>query len=257
MPVGRLDVNLTDETALTALLARDDIYPEVKDNIRRVAQNAIATGNIDANVTIFSPTFIESSYNNARGSSMTINGKYQNTPMQSIRTHYTNISTETFNLSNGKAVVNYAKGFVNLLISGAGLKNSTISLFGMGVSAYQSALDYYNATNISGSDHDFCEAHVRYDCTMQWTYALLGEQKYLGLVSQKSTLNYVYYRQYFYNAARFNGDEEIIEEYPNKPYSTEHFDDPWEIAYRYYGGPRDESGITVDIGGKKIHLDPP
>lgn len=256
LPVGRFDVSLTDEAAVNQLLAWDDLYQEVKDDIRNASQAAIEAGNLDATVTIFSPTFIESSTGLARDVH-TVYGKYQNTPMQSIQLHYTGLSSGNHRVSSGAATVAYTKALVNLVISGLGIANDYISLFSMGKSAYEAVLDYYNAVNITASKNDFVEVAINYDCIRQWTYAMLGDQKYLGLVSQKSTLNHFRMDIYFYNAEQMTGKSYTKETSPNKTYRSAHFSDPWETAYRHYGGAIDESDIVLSVGSKRFHLNPP
>lgn len=212
---------------------------------------------MDATVTIFSPTFIESEARNAR-SPVTYNiyGKYQNTPMQSVQLHYEYIGPEPFTVCKGSATKDYAKNLVYLTISGFCLNNVYISLFMMGVSAYEAALDYYNAVNIVPASGDYISADIKYDCIKQWTYALLGDQKYLGLISQKSTTVSVELKLYFYNEVERRGKTCIIENEPNMPYESAHFSDPWETAYRHYGGHIDESDITAQLGPKTIHMNP-
>lgn len=79
--------------------------------------------------------------------------------------------------------------------------------------------------------------------------------QYLGLVTQKSTLNKVEVTQYYYNHAARNGDTvDTVEDYSLEYYS-EHYKDPWATALKFYGSARNETGIKISFGDKSLHLD--
>lgn len=52
LPVGRLDIRLTDTAAVEQALTRNDIYPEGKEDLKQASEQAIAAGNTDAKYPI-------------------------------------------------------------------------------------------------------------------------------------------------------------------------------------------------------------
>ena len=58
IPVGRLDISLYDDDAVSEVLARNDISNEVKDEIIVKHQLAVTTNNKNLTATLFSPDLL-------------------------------------------------------------------------------------------------------------------------------------------------------------------------------------------------------
>ena len=98
---------------------------------------------------------------------------------------------------------------------------------------------------MSGSTRDYAEIKFVYDCVDQWTYGNVdGSGNTLGLTTQQVTFLETWVDVYFYNddthTGTGSGGPELMFNHADKVVESEHFSNPWEIAYNYAYSPRTE-----------------
>ena len=81
---------------------------------------------------------------------------------------------------------------------------------------------------------------LAYDSQTQFTYAAVGTDWYLGLVSSAVTLNSIATEQYYKNYTGTETNPLLEERFVSISAKSENFDSPWAKAYQYYLLPEEE-----------------
>lgn len=249
VPVGRLDVDLSDSKAVEELLLMDNVSAEIKEYLLRVSEMAKNNpGSENLTATIFSQTLLPKSRSSETSTYKTYNG----ISMRSDRVIITNGNSGTKRFS-GSTALTMANAVQDIVLIVAGQFAKTIG-FG------SSLLDIFEAANgnvAHSATGDYVEIGLTYDCTTQWTYGNYdGENWYLGYVSQKVTVKKVDVEEYFeveVSPNVYNGKTHNFSFTANQTVKSSAFDSPWEKAYYNMTSPIDEY-VSFKIYNKTFYF---
>jgi deoxyhypusine synthase len=163
------------------------IPQEIKDDILKRSQQAIATNNNLATVDIYTPdreTTTISPMTQLPDRYYTYQGKN----MKDTVVYYTDYRSPDCEISKGFNSGNIANGIRDLIITIAGLSNNNyISIFTTGVSILQNFFTMFGANVYHGTSGDYCEFEATYDIYTKWTFVdLFGDGSWAtGAVTEK------------------------------------------------------------------------
>lgn len=235
-PVGRMNLELSDESAVNLFLGTDDIPKEVKEYVEELVKRNELDENNNLTVTYFSPLLLD-------GNSYTNTGSYNGMSMRTDGIYIENMPTGFFFSVNGSKAKERAAAIDRITFSIAGM---ICEKLGFG----QSLLEIYeNATGqtvVAAASSDFTQVQLMYDNYRQWTYGLYGGTDWqLGYASEKVIIRDVeFYQNFTVNGKPRQQNVHM----PGKTVKSTHFDDPWATAYYSILSPLDE-WISCEIGG--------
>ena len=231
VPVGRLDIDLLDNTDFSNAMSQESIPLEVKERLQDQRNQAIELGYDSFSVTYFSPVLIQSS----NSSPTTTYYSYNGHQMRNDQLYSTDMDTGYTYIAQGKTVKEIASETIDIFIRD--LVTSAIAEQFPIISNGLSLIEYFNQyfpTYVTGHTNDFLQIRLVYDVTDQWTYMQDYDGRWkLGLISQNVHIDSAHSLQYYYNATLRDGRSLESHRYPNIDLPTENFADPWAAAYQW------------------------
>lgn len=246
IPVGRLDISLADAESVQAALNHPGIAPEMKTHIQKRYDEAQQSGNTDAVLTVFSQELLPRTRT-------TEYITYKGIPMRTDVIKETNLSTPTQRVASGFLTSSAAKSVRDVALSALGLTNSQKKLLAFvpklsgSISLFLAFVEAGNSSYVTGSREDFLEASMRYNNTVQWTYASVGGVWTMCAVTQCAEILELYSKQYYYNTTTYSGEEHItdrdlVDPKTNTGYllKTPGYSAPYAKAYQCLNNPVEE-----------------
>ena len=239
LPVGRLDINLLDSSSVDNTLQRDDIPTEVKAEIQKKQERAIANGSNSASVSYFSSALMETQDGLTTRSNDSIYYTYQGHEMRSDRLYSYGDSTGWEYIVSGTKTETVTSALFNVAFSAAGLAFTSVSILSTGAAVIKAFTDLFGLGWITGHSSDYLQMRLFFDDIKQWTYGKTGSGWQLGLCTEKVTLLKVGHEQYYYNNGR-GGELENSDRSVKQVMMSEHFDSPWATAWQWTTAPLTE-----------------
>ncbi len=230
LPVGRLDIDPFDSGDVNKVL-QTDLEEETKGEILTRVEDAKKNGNFDLQIAVFSPELL---------SNETVRYySYQGHEMKTEIIANIGESTGPQTIASGPNTQEITADVFNVIISAVGLKNIPVAILGTGLSVLSLFSDF-STKLVSGSASDYFVMRLAYDSQTQFTYAAVGTDWYLGLVSSAVTLNSIATEQYYKNYTGTETNPLLEERFVSISAKSENFDSPWAKAYQYYLLPEEE-----------------
>ncbi len=247
-PVGRLDINLADSTAVSAALLRNDLTPAVKAQIEETSEAVITENKSDVSMVVFSPLLLTNSREN-------IYYTYNGQEMMSDRTYILNHDTGHERISSGKTAATVADALFDLAVSGVATVVPALQLAETGISALKMFLDIVQADTVVVNVEDYVEVLINYNLTTQYTYTNLLGTWHLGLTTHQAYVTTTECREKFYvtKGNTTTGRVESFTNSHNKTLTSIDYISPWATANAFIGNPL-VFNITITAGSKKIVL---
>lgn len=230
--VGRLDINLLNDTEYQQALQNPDIPIEVKEALSEKRELAIEDKH-PSNVSFFSPDLVDNS-NTATANSEEIYEDYDGHQMKSVLLSTAGCSSKYQTVEDGKDAYRAAKSITDIVFTMSEDAQEIIPIVGKGMSLFDAFMDLFGDAVIYGNSGDYVQVRVEYDETDQWTYGKIGSTWTLGLMTHEAIITEIDVFQHFYdsNANRYQNKHE----YPDGGrIASPHFDDPWETAWKAVG----------------------
>lgn len=247
-PVGRVDISFANAESVAAVLNDNRIPQEVKDHIARRYTTAVEEGNTNITMVYFSQELLPQTRGWAEPEYRTINGTY----MRTDRLYETGIPAEK-RIASGQAVAQVLGSLSDLTLLAAGMAGGvSVSLTASGISLLQILINKGKDDYVTGSRDDYIDIKITYDCVTQWTYASIGSDWQLGLVSQKGTITQIEYEVYTYSE-ELGGNTEKDSRNVTATHKSESFSSPWNKAYQNLNSPVEE-WVRARINGVYIYF---
>lgn len=246
--VGRLDVDTASESNVFATLNDSRLTPEVKEYIRLKYEEAKAGGNTNINISIFSQELLPQTRDTT-----TEYRTYNGVEMRTDRVYVEGAETPWTDVSRGAKTKEVCNNISSIGLSFLGLAPiTTISVAAGAASLLAAFINAGYNSYVTGSSSDFLQAFMKYDSTTQWTYARIGTDWQLGLVSQKAYVRYVKMKQYYMNNNN-QGKSYTITTDIGSTYTSTYFNSPWAAAYQNMNNPLEEWGYWT-VGSKRFYF---
>ena len=195
VPVGRLDIQLSDAASVNAALARNDIPLEIKSTLQKMHEQAVKTGTTNAVSTLFSSTLL------ARDTTSTYY-TYNGHQMRSDKMFSYGLNTNWNDIEEGVDTEDVAAFVVSVSITAASVASKFVSVLSTGYAVIEAFLDEFGSDFITGSTSDFLAMRLIYDDVKQWTYGKVGDEWSLGLCSQQIRVTRIGSEQYYWSALK-------------------------------------------------------
>ena len=231
IPVGRLDVDISNESSLDMFLTNQNVSEVAKQRLLEKQQYIDDNGLKPFSAAYFSPKLLNAESNTAmtRGSSYwyyTYNGY----PMVSERLYTYGYSTKFVDVASGTNTGQIINGLFNIALIAAGMANISFGFVYSGISLLAAILNLVGGNYVSGTTSDFMQIFLEYDDCSQWTYLIAGSEWWLGLCTQEVTVNRV----------GFYGKLGGVVKGPNAfnvsaTQRSAHFSSPWSTAWANAG----------------------
>lgn len=237
-PAGRMDIDFSDPQSVSMALNDVRIAEEMKGYISSEYEKAVRTGNMQATMTVYSQELLP-----ATRTSETTYRTYNGVEMRTDRIYYQNLMTRTETLVRGINTEQVAANTTGITLSVLGLcQIPYISAVAGGLSLLQAFISAAagNVNYVTGSSSDFVEYQMTYDTTTQWTYARIGTDWQLGLVSQSAEIIGLETVTYFYNPNTHSGKSNRTITEAGTVIRSQNFHSPWAAAYQNMNSPVEE-----------------
>ena len=251
LPVGRLDIDLSNDQDVQNCLANEKISEEIKHEIQNKHEIVLKNGSNNVIATLFSPELL------AKGNGPTSGTEfytYKNKKMKSERLYTYSLNTGSQRIAEGVTTIDVVDGIYDIVLVSAGMANVFVAIYGSAKSIWESFTDKFGTKTFTGSTRDFCEVYLIYDDIDQWTYVDMGNGNgwEIGLISGQTTITEVKGKLYAYDQNTRTGQTEIIDEnhfedIDMNTQPTKHFKNPWATAYQYASNPEYEY-ISWQVG---------
>lgn len=235
VPVGKLDIDLTNVAEVDSIISNEKIEEEVKKSILDLHQEILNENISCEKVTLFSSQLLQSSAPGTRSTYYT----YQGAQMKSDRLVSTGLNTKYKTVKNGTGTKNVANGISQVILTVLS-SNKYINFFSNGINLLQAFNDVFGTTWATGSTSDYLQVRLIYDDIKQWTYRKMGNEWRLGLCTQKSTVTNIASEQYYFNSAKNAGKTLARNRNVSVVHKSPHFDSPWATAYQWVTSPLTE-----------------
>ncbi len=249
LPVGRVDVNLSDKKNVATFLAREDIPDVVKEEVEKKQRLALEIENDSATVSYFSSELLTSQM--TRGTETSIYYTYDGHEMRSDQLISTGLNTGWQTIASGSNTDEVTGSLANFTLNVAGLTDLKVSILSTGLTLLQAFYNQYGTSWVTGSTSDFFQMRIIYNDIKQWTYGKTAYGWQLGLGSEKVTLTQVDSEEYHYNSSKREGktyqSSNIVSTYRQSP----HFDSPWATAWQWLPGGISE-WVSWKVGNKEF-----
>lgn len=258
IPLGQLEIDLSDANAVDNALTNPNLTKEVKDSISEKAQFVAETGT-ELKLTVLSSELLPMTRSTSQ-KYYTYNGAQ----MRSDFIYVSNLDTGYQTVASGAAATEFAKNATDLTLRQEGTSSyqsrlsisKTIKLiqgFANLLKAYES---YYETVNINGAQKDYVQIAVVYDKVEQYTYREMTQGA--GDFRLGATTMRVYVERYDVRCSfigSITGNRNVYEynDSPSLNFNTKNYDSPWALAYNHAGAqlPADEY-VVYDVGTKTL-----
>lgn len=241
IPVGKLDIDITDESQMEEVLSSDVIPNEIKQEIERKKEIALKSECEDQITMTFFSTELLNSQPNGISPRNTTYKTYNGYEMRSDKLYTYGLDTGYEFVQSGKNTKTEASKIADIVIIVAGvLPFKSVSLTAGGISLFQFFVNANTGITATGHTSDFAQVALIYDVVDQWTYARLNGDWSIGLISQQVKITSVDTRQYYYDINARTGETVNSSYSPNKTFSTKNFSSPWAKALQWAGNPEYE-----------------
>lgn len=230
--VGRLDVDLSSEDEVNAVMRREDVEDVVKEEIYRLHVYAVET-NQDLVTSYYSPELLDNS--KLRGITY---HTYEGHNMKAESLVTTGVSTGWEYISSGKRASDVADTVTNVGLWAAGLTSSVVSFLSAGKTVLDFFIEQWGSSYITGHNNDYFQMRLIYDCEKQWIFTQVGSSWNMGLATQKVTVTKVGTEQYYYNGSV--GKTTTRDDTVSVTKKSQHFESPWATAYSNQNNPQTE-----------------
>ena len=228
-PVGRLDISFADQASVAAALENSLVAPEIKEYIAKHYEEALASGNTDTTLVLFSQNLLPKTRTTTT-EYRTINGVQMRTDrLVAINRKHTG------DIAKGHEVKTALNDVSNIVLAVAGLSSVVpIALAAGGISLMQ-ALINAGQNLVTTSVNDSATIEIHSNVTTQWTYGYVGDWT-LGLVTQKVDVTNTISRIHTTDENDVGTDTEILNA-DTGTQQTKDFASPWNVAYQNLNNP--------------------
>lgn len=224
-------------------------YPIPENIINRadeIISEALENGNSDIEVFVLVPEKIDASSRSVK-SEETSYYEYNGKQMKDYKLIARNHNTGFADVSGKRAKATATK-IKDFLITSAGMASKAVSLFSLGMSAYDVFVAAYGPVR-QEADGDILEAAVIYDTIVKYTYMKDPAGYYQeGCVSYKAWVNKATVYQFYED----NGEEDIEQVSINEEYFSENYDDPAPVACDHWGSSWIDPPIVFEFHDTKF-----
>lgn len=194
--VDVVDLYLTDRLAVENIISNVNIENVIKEDILKISEQCIKTGNNDARVSLVIPKV---SVNRAIFTNYyTCDGKN----MKDYQIFFYNISQEMQEVTRGTLSQNIANGIVTFTMVGVGFSGLPGAIIASGMSLFEYFVNAIAGNIGSPSTSDYVQVGFSYDYFKKYTYCDIGMGYQLGLTSMKVHILRVDTRQQFFDDVR-------------------------------------------------------
>ena len=234
IPVGRVDIDLSDSEQVLSALSNTNISEPVKDELRRLHELALKSDCETPVASLFSPQLLNY---NSRGPIEQVYGEYNGFQiMEEIMTTTTITTPSHVTALKGPSLLEWCleSDTLGIVVSGLGFVPGKIGLLAGGVSIAQAFFNRFGEIPITGSTSDYLEISVTYSKIEQWTWVNCDGDWSLGLFTQKATINKIEHRTYLFDSNTRVGHLLDETDYRTQgPYVSPHFNkDRFETAVK-------------------------
>ncbi|MCL2574149.1 MAG: hypothetical protein FWE34_06340 [Defluviitaleaceae bacterium] len=199
IPVGKLEIDLTDEGAVRQALLRDDLTEGIKEDILEFRQSVLDGMVDELTIAIFCEALLPPSAITPFGTTyFTYNGHR----MRNVRTHINGGNSAWQRIQTGVSTRNAAQDVATASIIVAGNVSATVGFLGSAISLWQHAVNVFGnqAHTIVPHSGDFLQVRIIFDEIRQRTYREFGSTGWVwGLTTQQITMRNIGSEQHYAN----------------------------------------------------------
>ena len=262
-PVVRMDIDLTDTDQIAAILAMDSMPQIIKEELAQRSACVAGLSESSHTLVLFAPAaFIDASdldddkvlppMSELPVGEETDYYTYNGHRMASVRAFVDDETTDERIISEGKASVEFASEFADVIINGV-LGNGAFGIASNFYSILQMFLDIAGIANtdiFDVSSEDRISLEIRFNRISQFTFMESGTQWMHCLTTKQIYVTKAVCTQKYYVSIS-PGHSELKEvstvSFPQKTYTTAYFNDPWSTAAFFVGNPL-IMFITIEAG---------
>ncbi len=234
VPVGKLEIDLSSESDIEAVLSNEKIALEIKERLQERYEQAVECGNTDAKAVLFSEELLPAEKEpNTRGSTYTT---YKGARMRSDKICYTGLSTRTVTIKSGTGTKNTCSSVYDFIMTAATYEKH-VSFFSTSITLFRAFMNAWGGEWVTGTTKDKSEMYIQYDNIDQWTYKQVGDEWRMGLCTQRATVTKIWAREYYWDVAKNKGIDWNNTRYVSIMHMSPDFSSPWAKAYQYAGNP--------------------
>lgn len=221
IPVGRLDIPLSNEKTVIECLSNVELADETKEYIIGLySKYKESDDNSSMVVTVFSPDLLPKTR-----TTITEYYTYNGMRMKTEAVHLSSISTPYRLDEQGSHVLNLSNSISSILVSVAGYFSTSVGLGGSLLSFFEAlAGDVEYATA-----NDFVQLRIVYDDVKQYTYGERYDGWYLGCITEHVHIATVEEFQHF--LVNDVGTSKRTYQYPKANIKSPDYSNPWAKAY--------------------------
>lgn len=251
--VEQYSVFLTDEEQVNSILSNDSLAPEIRDDIAINSQRAIAADNQNAKVDLYVPSISKYASPDRSRASYESYYKVNNRNAKDTVIYYTNLSSSYIKYGNGVNAGSIANGIAEIIVSGASMINSRVSIYTTGYSVLKSFLNYFGATYYGGNS-DYVQFNVFYDKYTKYTYIDFDCDGgwYLGARTEQVKMDRVQYAENI--ATNLGGKYREYTEYYSRTFTTPNYNNPGPIAYQWVTQGWFEDDLYMNFGNVRFYF---
>jgi hypothetical protein len=247
VPVGRLDIDVTNETSFNEAMQRTDISANAKMAIQESRENFLSTG-AASSVTIFSQILLHNNMIDNRTAQLNkslsfmpmsiIPINWNGIPMAREDVYQSGLNTQYQLVEEGYNTPTTAWNIYDITLTVAGLTNIYVGFIQSGISLLQYFMDLTDVQTVTGSTEDFLQVRMIYNKTTRSTFVVNSDYTLsLGCISKRVTVTNIASEQYYCNNG--NGSTESSSRDVSMSQQTENYASPYAEAYW-----RVSSGLT-------------
>lgn len=242
IPVGRLDIDLSNDNEIETVLNRSDIPQEVKAEIKNKHISAKENNCSTATMSYFSSGLLSDDEE-------TTYYTYKGHRMRNDKLFTYGLSTGWEYIEEGYDTLDTSENITDIVLTSVGVANVYVGILSTGMSLFEAFVDEWGQDFATGHSSDYAQIRLIYDDIDQWTYAEIDGEWSIGLISGCITVTKIGTEQYYYNINDRTGETTTTDEYVNVEYESENFSYPWPAAWQWAGNPEDET-IEWEAGDK-------
>ena len=230
IPVGKLEIDLTNDVEVTAALHRSDLTYEMREDILSLRQEVIDGLVDELTITIFSEILLPESIIQPFGRRyLTYNGMQ----MRTDTTFINGRNTGHQRIQTGTNTRNVAANIFHTSLIVAGNVSTTIGVAESIVSIWQLWVNSGRPHVITASNQDFLEMRLIFNEQRQRTYGSILGGWVLGMTTQRVTITNLGIEQHFFNNG--NGCTFRKDRVTNVMAQSQNFNFPWTRAHGNVG----------------------
>lgn len=196
---------------------------EVLDGLQKDIETQFSRGNMDFTAAIYSPVAENTYVSDSTLSNRAYWGSQYTCGPYTLKDYFVELGNANTGMveKKGTNTNTWAKSLFNLIISAGGTVSTTISLFGVGISAFDFFVSLFGKVERTNTK-DYISVDTVYNKIGKSTYVLDGDMWLFSLGTQKATITQVNVYQFYAD----NGNTSYKNTMPNKVHKTENYDNP-------------------------------